>query len=575
MAAQWRGPGGNPKGGASKPPSPASTAKEKCVFSPMSVLEQVDRALAAGDYPRAASLAGQALAAGESSPSLYNLAAFEKSEAGDYEGALELLHRGLELAPTDHHILYSIGFCLSRTERYDGAIAAFDSALATRPGAPAPLFQKGLILLRLGKEAEALRFYDAAIAADPNYEDPLGGRAAIAANHGRFDEARAFAARALAVAPDQPTANLAVAQADLEAGDAQAVVSRLFPLLDSPGVLEGDRSAIFATIGDAYDRLDRRDEAFDAWSRGKALSRRIFADHPLGQAAAVGIARIEDFIDFTRDLPPQPTAPATLPTPSEPREQVFLLGFPRSGTTLLEQVLAVHPEVVTLEERPLLVSAQEEFLRDRAGFQRLLDADDTLLEPFRQLYWTKVSEHGLRPAGKVFIDKMPLYSLMLPLIARLFPRAKILFAERDPRDVVFSCFRRAFQINTGMYQFTSLESTARFYDLTLTAARQYLGLFPLQVRPVRHETLVTDFESESRAICDFLGLEWTPALAGFAERARGRQIRTPSAVQVRRGLYTSGIGQWRRYADHLAPVLPTLDRWARTLGYAEEAADEA
>jgi len=156
------------------------------------------------------------------------------------------------------------------------------------------------------------------------------------------------------------------------------------------------------------------------------------------------------------------------------------------------------------------------------------------------------------------------------LIARLFPNARILFAERDPRDVVFSCFRRAFQINTGMYQFTSLESAARFYDLTLTAAREYLRVFPLEVRPARYESLVADIEGESRALCGFLGVDWDAEMLRFADRARGRSIRTPSAPQVRRGLYTTGVDQWRRYVDHLAPVLPVLDRWAATLGYVSQ-----
>ena len=94
----------------------------------------------------------------------------------------------------------------------------------------------------------------------------------------------------------------------------------------------------------------------------------------------------------------------------------------------------------------------------------------------------------------------------------------------------------------------------------------------MKVRPTRHETLVTDFEGESRSLCDFLGLHWTPEMTRFADRARGRRIRTPSAPQVRRGLYATGVGQWRRYADHLAPVMPTLERWAATLGYPVEPA---
>jgi len=536
----------------------------------MSIQDDLDRALSTHDYARASTLAADELARGARNASLYNLAAYGLSEAGDYEGALVLLHQGLDLAPTDHFLLYSIGLCLSRLERYDGALAAFDSALAVRPGAPAPLFQKGMILRRHGDEEGALRCYNAAIAAAPDYEDPLAGRAAISAQHGRFDEARAFAARAFRIAPDQPIANLAVAQADLEAGDAAAVVRRLEPQLENPAILEGDRSAFFATIGDAFDALDRRGEAFAAWTRGKAISRRLFANHEIGLSARAALARIEEFSAFTASLSPMLPLPPVATSTRAPHQHVFLLGFPRSGTTLLEQVLASHPNVVTLQERPFLEAAVVEFFNDRASFERLLEADDASLDPFRALYWQKVGEEGLAPKDKVFIDKMPLYSLLLPLIARLFPGAWILFSERDPRDVVFSCFRRAFQINAGMYQFTSLESSARFYDLTMTAAQTYLRAFPMTVRLTRHENLVTDFDGESRSLCEFLGLEWTREVTRFADRARERGIRTPSAPQVRRGLYATGIGQWHRYTEHLAPVMPILNRWAETLGYRTE-----
>ncbi len=537
----------------------------------MSLIDDVNTALGQGDYARAATLAGTAVRQGARDPAIYNLAAFEASEAGRYEDALDLLHAGLDLAPQDPNILYSIGFCLSRLESYEGALAAFDSALEIRPGSPAPLFQKGVILRRHGDEDGAARLYAAAISADPNFEDPLAGLAAIAAQRGRFDEARAFAARALSIDPAQPIANLAVAQADLEQGDADAAVRRLQPQLDNPKVLEGDRSLFLATIGDAFDTLDRREDAFAAWSRGKAISRELYAEREPGLSATAASARIKDFLAFTRALPPGPPTHGPSMAVGGPREHVFLLGFPRSGTTLLEQVLSANPEVVALDERPLLNPAEDEFFKSTAAFERLLEADDTLLDPFRTLYWQQVRDLGLEPGGKVFVDKMPLYSLLIPLIARLFPGAKILFAERDPRDVVFSCFRRSFQINTGMYQFTNLQSAAEFYNLTMSAAHDYLRAFPMDVRRARHETLVSDFEGECRSLCDFLGLAWTDDMTRFAERARERRIRTPSAPQVRRGLYSTGVGQWMRYRTELASVLPILEPWVAALGYGEDA----
>jgi len=122
-------------------------------------------------------------------------------------------------------------------------------------------------------------------------------------------------------------------------------------------------------------------------------------------------------------------------------------------------------------------------------------------------------------------------------------------------------------MNPGMYQFVTLEGAARFYDQVMALAGQYRRLAPDRVHAVRYEELVADFEGECRRLCDFVGLDWSPSLNDFARTARLRQIRTPSAPQIRKGLYTSAVGQWRRYERQLAPVLPILAPWVAAFGY--------
>jgi hypothetical protein len=157
--------------------------------------------------------------------------------------------------------------------------------------------------------------------------------------------------------------------------------------------------------------------------------------------------------------------------------------------------------------------------------------------------------------------------LKLPIIAKLFPGVKILFAQRDPRDVVLSCFRRPFQINAGMYQFVTLEGAVLFYDAIMQLFETYRRTLPLDVHVIRYESLVADFEGQTRAVCDFLGVDWREGLRDFADNAKDRQIRTPSAAQVREGLYATGAGQWRRYEKHLEPILPILKPWIDRFGY--------
>ncbi|MDB5481379.1 MAG: sulfotransferase family protein [Caulobacteraceae bacterium] len=534
----------------------------------MSELDAVQAALARGNYEQAADLASIALDQGLRHPTFYNVLAFRHSEAGRYDEALALLRRGFEIAPRDAHLLYSIGFCLFQLGRNDEALIAFDAALAVKPGFPAPLHHKGMILERRGDEAQAMRCYEMAIRSDPNYEDPYAGLASVAAGRGDFARARGHARRALALAPRQPTAHLAIARADFDEGRFEAVEARLKPLLAIHGFAPIERPGFLGLLGDALDALDRPEEAFAAWTEGKRLSFEQFANTSIAATAQRHLDRIRLLTPFVETLAPfRPAARGEPPAAGLPRQHVFLVGFPRSGTTLLEQVLASHGDVVALEERPLLELAELEFLVSPASFQRLLDAGDELLDPFRELYWRQLETLGVKVAGAVFVDKLPLGSLLIPLIARLFPSARILFAERDPRDVVLGCFRRAFGMNPGMFQFVTLDGTARFYDLAMGLADRYRRLVPGRIQAVRYELLVRDFERQCREVCDFIGLDWNASLNDFSQTAKFRRIRTPSAPQVRKGLYASAAGHWRRYAEHMAPVLPVLEPWVAALGY--------
>ena len=207
-----------------------------------------------------------------------------------------------------------------------------------------------------------------------------------------------------------------------------------------------------------------------------------------------------------------------------------------------------------------------EFMRSPTALDRLAAISPADAERHRAIYWRRVREMGDNPAGRVFIDKLPLNTIKLPLVAKLFPDARILFALRDPRDVVLSCFRQRFRVNPSMFEFLTLEGAARFYGQVMRLSDLYRQRFALPVFEHRYEDLVHDFESRARAVCDFIGVDWTPDMRRFGETGARRTVATPSATQVARGLY-DGAGQWRRYADQLAPVIPILQPWIDRYGY--------
>ena len=300
-------------------------------------------------------------------------------------------------------------------------------------------------------------------------------------------------------------------------------------------------------LGDALNAQGDVDAAFAAYSEGKATAARVHE--------AV-LAKTQDYEAVARRVLSGLQAvkimaadPAAEPSRSAaPAAHVFLVGFPRSGTTLAGQVLASHPSVVTLDERTPLDAQNAAYLFPDDSFQKLLKMNAKQIDELRGAYWTAIDAMKIDVAGKVLIDKLPLNTLKLPLIARLFPQAKIIFAVRDPRDVAWSCFRQSFQINAAMAQFLTLEQTARFYDVVMQAGEAARATLPLDTRLLRYEALVEDMKAEMQPICAFLGIDWNESMRDFAAGAEERRIATPSAAQVRRGLYAEGVGQWQPYA---------------------------
>jgi sulfotransferase family protein len=249
----------------------------------------------------------------------------------------------------------------------------------------------------------------------------------------------------------------------------------------------------------------------------------------------------------------------------------FILGFARSGTTLLGQILSSSPEVVLLEEREMLSGTMGRFVQTPDGFGRLAATPPAGMAFHREAYWRKAREAAEGDiAGRLLIDQTALNTIMLPVIGLLFHDAPVLFAIRDPRDVVLSCFRRRFDPTPYTLEFHSLESTARVYDLTMRLAEECRERMARRLVDVRYEDVVADFDRTIGGLCRRLGIAWTDAMRDFHRASAASMLTTASAGQIRAGLTSDSVGAWRRYRDQMAPVLPLLAPWVERFGYAAE-----
>lgn len=522
-------------------------------------MDPIDAALAAGDVAAAVAAARRALAAGDTDPFTLNLVAWDTVQAGDPIAAEAMIRPALAAPPHDPGLLTTLGLALRRQGRFSEALRAFDAAIAEAPGYAIAWLERAFAL----HQGNSLRLADAsyrrAAMLDSRQAPAFAGVAAIAAAQGEAAVAREFAGRALALDPRDPVANCAVARCDTAAGDAGLSVERLRGLLEQPALSVENKSLAQSLLGDALDKVGKPADAVIAYGAAKAS---LAGRYPY-------LAKAERQLHIARRLATEiaPTPGKWMATdPGERRRHTFLLGFPRSGTTLVETILASIDGVETLEELPTLATAEAAYLIPHHGLQALADVDTETAAIMRDGYWQRVADFGIATNARMFIDMDPMKSLDLPLIGRLFGTARIIVMRRDPRDVVLSCFRQNFAASSLALEFTTLERAAQFYDAVMRLQRECLARLPNPVLELGYEKLIADFDGVTRQLCTFLDLPWSERLREFGATARRRDVSTASVGQVRQGLFDGG-GQWRHFETEMAGVLPILATWVAEFGY--------
>jgi tetratricopeptide (TPR) repeat protein len=511
-----------------------------------------------------------AIARGEGDAYDYAISALAYSAHGDFSGADALFQRALAQEPGNPSTLTSLAVHYRNQGRIRDALLSCDEAIGYYPEYPDAWLERGAILASGGSNEAARASFAKALQLSPQSAAAHAGLAALAAREGNVDLAVSHANSALSIDPANAVAINALASASLTSGEPDKASALLNPLLARLHAPSNERSLAFSLLADACHRRSEYEAAFGYYSAANGDFAAINAPAASGQLDnRAFVEAIEDALAEVDCGVWQP-APGVRPA-NAADNHLFLIGYPRSGTTLVENILASLPGVAALEERPTLIEADREFISGNRGdivdgLKRfsLLSAKD--IEHYRRAYWNKVVESGVSANAPCFVDMDPLKGTRLPFIARLFPEARILIMRRDPRDVVWSCFRTNFAMSSGTLEYTSLERAARHYDALMRLTDMALDRLPLKVHFIQYHRLVQDFEAETRAMCEFAGLEWTDAVRDFDRTAARRGVSTASVGQVTRGLY-DGTRQWEPYAEFLAPILPILQPWIEKFGY--------
>ena len=489
-----------------------------------------------------------------------------------FEAAVEHYRRVVELDPDFADAHFNLGLVLDELGRMAAAVESLARAVELEPKDPQAQLSLGFLLVGLNRMDEAIDAFRQARELQPDSAIVCYRLADALEKANRPDEAQAVVDEGLALAPDDAGVNLVASRLLRRAGDVEAALERLLAAV--PGE-RGERATPDMVIdrhfelGQVHDRLDETASAFASFEAGNRMLAERWRSKGQKPAIPTLIAACRSQVTGDWIATWTPTPRATEPVP------VFLMGFPRSGTTLLGRILDAHPKLQTLDEEHTIYALRGELVASGADYPAALatlSADE--IADLRRRYWRHAATYIDPAPDRLLVDKMPLHMIDIPLIHRLFPDAKLIFAARHPCDACLSCFMQWFVVNEAMSNFHTIEGTARFYAEVMSLWRQYEAALPLDVHRLHYEDLVGDFDGEIGRLLEFLGLEWDDSVRDYADRAtRNPHVATPSYAQVTEPIYTRASGRWRRYADSLALVMPVLQPFIDDLGYGAGAAD--
>lgn len=466
---------------------------------------------------------------------------------GKLAKAVASYHRALTLKPDYVDAHNNLGTALLAQDRIEEALAHYERALVLSPNYAAAHNNLGNALMKQEKIDEAQAHYERAIALQPDYATPHNNLGNVFKEQGKFEEATACYGRAIAINPDYAEAYLNRGEIKrFERSDPDfAALSELAARDDLPA-----EKALFVhfAVAKALDDVGDYEGAFGHLVKGNALKRsRIdYQEEPLEMVQRISAVFDRDLFDRSYGAGDPSSAP------------VFIVGMPRSGSTLIEQILASHPQIQAAGELTILEKIEARGLHnandERLSFPECVPAlDGAALWRLGETYLSalpRVADDKLR-----IVDKLPGNFLRIGLIRLILPNARIIHPTRDPLDTCLSCYSKLF--TNGLFFTYDLGELGRYYRSYHELMAHWRRVLPPDyILDVAYENVVDDLEREARRMIDYCGLPWDDRCLSFHRTSR--TVRTASSVQVRQPLFRSSMERWRHYERGLRPLIDEL-----------------
>jgi tetratricopeptide (TPR) repeat protein len=488
---------------------------------------------AAGSFAEAEEAYRSVLAGHPDNAEAWHLLGLTKAAQEDGQAAIRALQKAVELKPAEARYHNNLGHVFRSLGRLSDARRELRTAVELRPIFPGAHYNLGLTLHALGQVREAEAHFRQACAQDSEYVQAYYWLGLVRQDLGQLDAAVEAFERAVTLRGDYVPAVYALAQAQTVTAEDDPLLLRVQSLAFSEGGSLGDRMLIHFALGKLYDDLGDYVVAADQYDQANQLFNGKF-DAPI-HAARIETLRASFSPEFF---------PAHQHRGSRSNKPVFVVGMPRSGSTLISQIISAHPDAVSVGERTDLPDLVAQLEAEKNGpYTRWIgDLGEPGLQRLATRYLSRLTRQC--PDALRVVDKLPGNWQHLGLIALLFPRARVIVCERDPRAIGWSCYSHKF--DRGQDFSYDLEDIAMYYHVYRRLMDYWLRILPLQIKVVSYEKLVEDPETMSREIIDFCGLEWNAACTSFHEV--DNVVTSASNRQVRQGIYSDAVEHWRNYS---------------------------
>jgi tetratricopeptide (TPR) repeat protein len=484
--------------------------------------------------------------------------------AGHIAKAIRYAQHAIEFNPNDAISYDNLGNCYVVVGDFDAAKRCFETVLRIDANNIPARYSLALLHKRMGDFDAALAVTAEVIARAPDLADGYGLKAAILENQNRLDEAEAFLTDALRRFPGHPRLLIAAGTLDFRRKRYKGAIAEFNTMLAQPGDSNASDIAVAHNLlGLAYEAAGDFERAYEAFENSNEWQQKTTEARQFDKTRF--LKRIDEISQAFDRAPPAlwcGDGAADLFSP------VFLVGFPRSGTSLLAQILDAHPDIAVLQEEqvsPHLLFELSKLDPSNPMFPAVAKEQRRKLQ---EAYLERCKKLGVKTTGKVIVDKQPLNLVHAAQLLLVFPSAKFVFNVRHPMDAVLSCFKQNFLPNDSMANCYSLGDAATLYGTALGAWTKFNEKLDIRNFSVRYEALTASPLEVTGALAEFLSVSWSPEiLADFGRQTSNLKILTPSFRQVYDGIHNGSVGRWRRYENKFSMVSGRLAPWVARFGY--------